>query len=45
MIKQDGELSNSYQTILRYDNAGWLWRAVEQRPEEKLSSGLSASLV
>lgn len=44
-IKQEGELSNSYQTILRYDNAGWLWRAVEQRPDEKLSSGISASVV
>lgn len=42
-IKQSGVLSNPYQTILRYfDNSGELWRAVETRPDEKLSSGISA---
>jgi hypothetical protein len=46
LIKQEGSLSNSYQTILRYfENSQELWRAVEQRPDEKLSSGISASLV
>jgi hypothetical protein len=44
MIKQSGVLSNGYQTILR-NFSGELWRAVEDRPDEKLSYGLSANLV
>lgn len=45
-IHQSGELSNPYQTIIRYyadDNL--YWRAVEKRPDEKRSTGISSSIV
>lgn len=45
-IRQSGELSNPYQTILRYfAGSNLFWRAVEKRPDEKNASGISAAVV
>lgn len=43
-IHQSGELSNAYQTILR-NFSGEIWRAVEKRPDEKNSRGITMNLV
>ncbi|MBF0212884.1 MAG: DUF3570 domain-containing protein [Magnetococcales bacterium] len=44
--RQSGELSNPYQTIIRFiPTDGLYWRAVEKRPDEKNASGISTSLV
>ncbi|MBF0628698.1 MAG: DUF3570 domain-containing protein [Magnetococcales bacterium] len=44
-IHQSGDLSNPYQTIIRLSSMdGLYWRAVEQRPNERSASGISASL-